>query len=197
MTSAIDSSAIIETFPIAGQDNDSQGFRNNFAATQLGLATAAQEITRLQARTLKAADLESENGTAVVNDLLGSTISNGKYKQFNGQYFPAGTLTGTQNINLNNGPMQKVILSGNSILNFINWPDSGEYSVIRLMITGNNTGTFTVNFTSENSGIMWKAITFSTPITITSNNNYHLVEAFTYDGGFSVFINKLAEYSND
>lgn len=59
MTSAIDSDAIIDTFPVAGKDNDSQGFRDNFSATKLGLATAAEEIGRLQSRTLKAADRKS------------------------------------------------------------------------------------------------------------------------------------------
>jgi hypothetical protein len=197
MTSAIDSQAIIDTFPVAGKDNDSQGFRDNFAATRLGLSVASTEISRLQERTLKAADLSSTNGTPVVNDLLGSTISNGLYKQFNGVYYNAGTISGTQNVNLNNGPIQRITISGNSILNFINWPSSGQHSTVRLMIIGNQQGSFTVNFTSENSGIVWKATTFSTPITVTSNNNYQLIEAFTYDDGTNVFINKLAEYSND
>jgi mannose/fructose-specific phosphotransferase system component IIA len=197
MTSAIDSDAIIDTFPVAGKDNDSQGFRDNFSATKLGLATAAEEIGRLQSRTLKAADLSSENGTAVVNDLLGSTISNGLYKQFNGVYSNAGTISSTQNINLDNGPIQKVTISGNSILNFINWPDSGQYSTIQLMIIGNQQGTWTVNFTSEDSGTIWKSTTFTIPLSVTTNNNFHLIEAFTYDKGTTVFINKLAEYSSD
>jgi hypothetical protein len=197
MTSAINYSAIITTFPVAGKDNDSQGFRDNFAATQLGLSTAKDEITKLQTRTLKAADLTSENGSPVVNDLLGSTISNGLYKQFNGVYYNAGTLNGSQNINLNYGPIQKITISGNSILNFTNWPSSGQHSTIRLMIIGNQLGSWTVNFTSENVQNVWKATTFSMPITVTSNNNYQLIEAFTFDDGTNVFINKIAEYSID
>jgi hypothetical protein len=196
MTSAINSSAIIETFPVAGKDNDSQGFRDNFAATRLGLSVAKSEIDALQSRAVLKADLAT--GTLpVVNDLLGSTISNGLYKQFNGVFYNAGTLSGTQNINLNNGPIQKITISGNAILNFINWPVSGQHSSIRLMVIGNQQGSYTVNFTTENSGIIWKAITFSIPFTVTSNNNYQLIEAFTWDDGTSVFINKLAEYSND
>jgi hypothetical protein len=65
------------------------------------------------------------------------------------------------------------------------------------MIIGNQQGSYTVNFTSENSGIIWKAITFSAPITVTSNNNYQLIEAFTFDDGTNVFVNKLSEYSQD
>jgi hypothetical protein len=196
MTSAINYSAIIETFPVAGKDNDSQGFRDNFAATRLGLSVAKSEIDALQSRAVLKADLAT--GTLpVVNDMLGSTISNGLYKQFNGVFYNAGTLNGTQNVNLNNGPVQRITISGNAILNFINWPTSGQHASIRLMIIGNQQGSFTVNFTTENSGIIWKAITFSTPITVTSNNNYQMIEAFTWDDGTNVFINKLAEYSND
>lgn len=196
MTSAINYSAIIETFPVAGKDNDSQGFRDNFAATRLGLSVAKSEIDALQSRAVLKADLAT--GTLpVVNDMLGSTISNGLYKQFNGVFYNAGTLNGTQNVNLNNGPVQRITISGNAILNFINWPASGQHASIRLMIIGNQQGSFTVNFTTENSGIIWKAITFSTPITVTSNNNYQMIEAFTWDDGTNVFINKLAEYSAD
>jgi len=201
MTSAINHSAIIETFPVAGRDNDSQGFRDNFAATRLGLSVAAGEIDRLQSRTLKAADLTSTNGTPVVNDLLGSTISNGLYKQFNGVFYNAGTITGTQNVNLNNGPIQKITISGNSILNFINWPASGQHSTVRLMIIGNQQGSYTVTFTSENSGIIWRTTTLpvypAPAITVTSNNNYQLIEAFTWDDGTNVFVSKLSEYSLD
>ncbi len=37
------------TFPIAGQDNSSQGFRDNFTATKNNFTTASTEITDLQA----------------------------------------------------------------------------------------------------------------------------------------------------
>ena len=194
--STINTNPINVNYPVPGVNNNSQGFRDNFAATRLGLSVAKSEIDALQSRAVLKADLAT--GTLpVVNDMLGSTISNGLYKQFNGVFYNAGTLNGTQNVNLNNGPVQRITISGNAILNFINWPASGQHASIRLMIIGNQQGSFTVNFTTENSGIIWKAITFSTPITVTSNNNYQMIEAFTWDDGTNVFINKLAEYSAD
>ena len=45
MTSAINYSTINTQYPVAGVDNNSQGFRDNFAAIQAGLATAYTEIT--------------------------------------------------------------------------------------------------------------------------------------------------------
>ena len=50
MTSQIVSATIDENYPIAGQDNDSQGFRDNFSIIKTGLATAASEPTTLMER---------------------------------------------------------------------------------------------------------------------------------------------------
>jgi hypothetical protein len=197
MTSAINYSAIITTFPVAGKDNDSQGFRDNFSATSLGLSVAKQEITALQTNVVLKADLAT--GTEPVdNDMLGSIISNGLYKQFNGFYFNAGTLPpGSQDINLDSGPIQRITISGNATLRFTNWPDAGSHSTIRLMIIGNQQNSYTVNFTTENSGIVWKAAGFSGSITVGANNQYQLIEAFTYDKGTNIFMNKLAVYSSN
>jgi hypothetical protein len=49
MPSLINPNNIDITYPIAGQDNDTQGFRNNFQSIQNNLYTASQEITTLQA----------------------------------------------------------------------------------------------------------------------------------------------------
>lgn len=48
MASQINATNIDITYPVAGQDNDTQGFRTNFTNIQNNLATAASEITALQ-----------------------------------------------------------------------------------------------------------------------------------------------------
>lgn len=48
MTSLINPTNIDGTYPIAGQDNDSQGFRDNFTNIKNNLETARIEITALQ-----------------------------------------------------------------------------------------------------------------------------------------------------
>ena len=53
MTSSINPDQINEAFPVAGQDNPSQGFRDNFSATKNNLNTAKSEITDLQSNTAK------------------------------------------------------------------------------------------------------------------------------------------------
>lgn len=48
MASTINTTNIDITYPIAGQDNDTQGFRTNFTNIRSNFITAAGEITALQ-----------------------------------------------------------------------------------------------------------------------------------------------------
>lgn len=48
MASAINPTNIDGAFPVAGQDNDSQGFRNNFTNIRNNLTIAKNEIEALQ-----------------------------------------------------------------------------------------------------------------------------------------------------
>lgn len=66
-TSAIVYSTINENYPAAGQDNDSQGFRDNFAKIKTALGTAQTEITYLNNNAVD----RTQN-----NDMLNNTISN-------------------------------------------------------------------------------------------------------------------------
>ena len=52
MASNINTSGINTSYPIAGQDNDTQGFRDNFSSIKFNFTTAAAEITALQANVL-------------------------------------------------------------------------------------------------------------------------------------------------
>jgi hypothetical protein len=48
MASNINTSSINANYPIAGQDNDTQGFRDNYSSIKYNFNTAATEITALQ-----------------------------------------------------------------------------------------------------------------------------------------------------
>ena len=55
MSSNINVTDLDITFPVAGQDNDTQGFRTNFTVIKNNLNTAATEVTNLQANVALAA----------------------------------------------------------------------------------------------------------------------------------------------
>ncbi len=121
MSSQIDNSNIDNTFPEAGKDNDSQGFRDNFSAIKTNLAYAKTEIEDLQNNVVR---------TDQDNDLGGKNLSNGNYTNFHGTSY-SQTVSGTANIDIANGSMQSFILTSNSTFTFINWPDTGIYASVR------------------------------------------------------------------
>ena len=53
MASTIDDTSIDATFPVAGQDNNSQGFRDNFNTVKSNFVAAKSEITTLQTNSAK------------------------------------------------------------------------------------------------------------------------------------------------
>lgn len=136
-SSLINFGSIDATYPVAGQDNNSQGFRDNFGSIKTGLGQASTEITALQ------------NNAAFVNaanNFGGNTITNAIYNQFYGTFTSLGTVTTNQDINLQLGPTQSVYLSGNVTLTFRNWPASGSYGTVRVFVFSDGSGVRTPAF---------------------------------------------------
>jgi len=65
MASNIDTTGIDELYPIAGVDNDSQGFRDNFANIKTNLDSASTEITALQAGVARVDGTNDFNGNVI------------------------------------------------------------------------------------------------------------------------------------
>lgn len=164
MSSNINPNNIDREFPVAGQDNDSQGFRDNFTAISAGLAVAKTEITALQTNAVLVAGLTS--GTATTNNMLGSTIYNGLYKAFYGVYFDGGSVSSSANIDLNNGPVQKFTLTGTPTLTFTNWPTSGQAGYVKVHIVSDQNGVRYPVLSTSNSGTLKYDTSFPTnPVT--------------------------------
>ena len=67
MASTINPNNIDILYPIAGQDNDTQGFRDNFRNIKNNLNTAAQEITALQGNVSLAPRINYAGGISSAN----------------------------------------------------------------------------------------------------------------------------------
>ena len=52
MASSLSPTSIDATFPVAGQDNDSQGFRDNFNQIKTDLTNAKSELEDLQSNAV-------------------------------------------------------------------------------------------------------------------------------------------------
>ena len=70
MSSNISTGGINTSYPIAGQDNDTQGFRDNFSSIKYNFTTAATEITALQANVI-AANAAISSLQSTVNTITG------------------------------------------------------------------------------------------------------------------------------
>ena len=129
--SLINFGSIDATYPVAGQDNNSQGFRDNFGAIKSGLSQASTEISALQ-----------QNSAFVnsANNFGGNVLTNAKYNQFYGTFLSLGTVNTNTDVNLLNGPFQSVYLGGNVTLTFRNWPAAGSYAVQKLFIYSDGSG---------------------------------------------------------
>ena len=136
MTSAINPNDIDGTYPIAGQDNNSQGFRDNFTNTKTNFQYAANEITDLQTNVVLKAAL---TGTTLDNDMGGSPLSNANISDFSAVAAILGTLSGTVTINYIAGHYQTVTTGGSISLAFTNFPAAGNFGVVRVQITVTST----------------------------------------------------------
>lgn len=136
MTSAINANSIDTTFPIAGQDNDSQGFRDNFSAIKTALTTAGSEITTLQG---------SSATTTANNNFGGNQIFNAEFKYNSMTTYSHGSVSGNVTLNFQNAQYQYATTAGSITLGFSNLPASGKLGVIRLEVTITNSA-HSVNF---------------------------------------------------
>lgn len=154
MTSQIVSSTIDADYPVSGQDNDSQGFRDNFTIIKDGLAVAASEITDLQTYSAK---LGNSEGTEVINDFGGNIIANARTNRLYGSVYET-TSTPTTNVSLVDGEYQNITMTGNHTLTFTDWPETERYAKLRLALKSNGAER-TITFASEGGGVLRTEIT--------------------------------------
>jgi hypothetical protein len=70
MASNIIPSNIDVTYPVAGQDNDSQGFRDNFTNISSNFSVAATEITQLQNTVFPVIVNVGVGGTSTLSNIV-------------------------------------------------------------------------------------------------------------------------------
>lgn len=136
MTSAINPNNIDGAYPVAGQDNDSQGFRDNFTNTKTNFAFAAQEITDLQNKVVLKAALTGAN---LDNDMGGSSLFNAVFRDNAESVTALGVVSGSQTINFSSAPYYTLTTAGTVTLAFSNFPAAGQCGRVRLKITVDST----------------------------------------------------------
>ena len=136
--SNINPQSIDGTYPIAGQDNNSQGFRDNFTNTVNNFTFAAAELTDLQNNAVLKAALGSAGQTGTpTNDMNYAYLTHPQIKgAVETKNAIGNVISGSFSVDWATGHFQTVDLVGNSaILNFsTNWPTTNLYTRLRLQV---------------------------------------------------------------
>lgn len=188
MASSINTNNIDGTFPVAGQDNSSQGFRDNFTNLKTNLGYAKTEIEDLQSKVVLK---DALTGTTLDNDMDGNAIYNVELNRVAKTRNTIGSQTGTFTINWESGAYQTFSTTGSVTLGFQNWPATGKFAELDLMITiGNTSHTVTMpaavsHGTDGIPGMAGSVINFS------AVGNY-LFRLSTEDNGTTITIQLLS-----
>ncbi len=117
--SLINPNNINGNFPVFGQDNPTQGFRDNFTNIKNNLNFARQEIEDLQSKAVLKTAL---SGTTLDNNLQGAVLSNPQLKAYTVSYYDLGEQAGNVTVDFDVGNFQKISTTGDINLSLSNWP---------------------------------------------------------------------------
>jgi hypothetical protein len=198
MTSAINPNNIDGTYPVAGQDNNSQGFRDNFTNIKTNFQFAEDEITDLQNNVVLKSAL---SGTTLDNDMLGSVLSNAELNDMGYTRLALGTTGGSVTINYAVGMYQTMTTNASTSLAFTNFPPAGVAGEVYFQITVASTAhTLTLPAAvslglSGIQGISGQVITFGATGTynfrFTSNDGGTTVTVYDLNRPLNVYTNPL------
>jgi len=189
MSSNINPNNIDGTYPVAGQDNNSQGFRDNFTNTKTNFQYAETEITDLQNNAILKSALA---GTTLDNNMGGSSVTDGVIADFGLTRIALGTLSGSVPVNYASGHFQTVTTGGSISLAFSNFPPSGVTGIVYVQVSVSSTAytlTLPVSVSINAAGI--QGLNASTNVITFASTGTYLFQFITSDGGASVTVNEV------
>jgi len=195
LTSLINFAAINENFPVAGQDNDTQVFRDNFDTIKTNFSAAKTEITDLQDN---AARTDQDND--FLYNVVGSLTLQDAYLRK--KDYGAAIVAGTQDISFKQAMYHVVKFGANTSLTFSEFPTGavdvtglGQIGKATLELYGNDNVTpRTITFTTSGGTVLKKSPGFPGSVTVTSTTNPVIIEVWQHSATV-IFLNYLGLYS--
>jgi hypothetical protein len=197
MASQINPNDIDGAYPVAGQDNNSQGFRDNFTNTKTNFGYAAGEITDLQNNVILKSAL---TGTTLDNNMGGSLLVDATMQDFGATRVAIGTVLGSQTVNYASGHYQTITTSGSVSLAFSNFPPSGTQGWVIVRVTVSSTAhTLTlpaaVGTGSSAASVLGIQGISSNVISFNETGTYEF-QFHTEDGGTTIYLSELTRPRN-
>lgn len=195
MTSNVNYTSINENFPVPGEDNDTQVFRDNFDTIKNSLRAAQEEITDLQANSAR---------TDTDVDFQGNIVSRAVLDRVDLRRHPKAFLnadTTQYTIDYEYGHYQSIQFEANMSVIFQNFPDNATavsdkgVGKVTLELYGDGS-TRTVTFLlSEGLSIRAKNWPESGPfITVTSATEPVIIEVWKHSPDY-IFMNYLGQFT--
>lgn len=183
---------IDEEFPIAGQDNDSQGFRDNFSEIKQALENTNLELTDLLTNSARLDNTNNFNGNEISNAVMLGVAHEVGRKTIStaGNNSEANTISWDQG-----GDYHVLTVTGASTITLSGWSDTDTVSKMRIVLATNG-GTHDVTFSTTGSvrvGPTWPTQTKT--ITVDSSTAPIIVDAWTSDGGTIVYLDYIGKFT--
>lgn len=196
MASNINDTGVNADYPIAGQDNDSQGFRDNFGVIKSNFIAAKAEIESLQSSTAQGVSYNSGTGT---NDFLNSNLQGANFINTTEAHYAGGQVSASQNVNLSSGFYQEFTVAADVSLTLSSWnDDAGKAGRVRLFIKNDGVQR-TITFQSNagagtiKTGPNWPTGD-NTAIIDVPNTRTYVFEFISFDSGANVYAEYLGIY---
>ncbi len=193
MTSLINFAAINENFPVAGQDNDTQVFRDNFDTIKTNFSAAKTEIEDLQdnvARTDVDSDFNYNVATAI-------TLQDAYFRK---KDYGATIVVGTQEVSFKQAMYHIIKFGTNCAIELKEFPTTavdvtglGQVGKATLELYGDGTAR-TITFTVTGSTVLKKSLGFPGSLTVTSATNPVIIEVWQHSEAI-IFLKYLDVYS--
>lgn len=190
MTSQINYAAINENFPVAGQDNDTQVFRDNFDTIKTGLRYANTEITDLQTYVVR---IDKDNN---FNEHY---VSRAVFRDNRNSIFNGGVILVPISIDYSVGNYQIYRFGANVQIGFLSFPDNetvpAGVSKVTLELYGDGTSR-TISLDPSNN-VTYKKKNWPTSnntFTVQSTTTPVIIEVWKYQDS-TTFVNYLGEFA--
>jgi hypothetical protein len=192
MASSINPYNINGNYPVAGQDNDSQGFRDNFTNTRNNLVFTKSEIEDLQNKVLLKSPLAGGSfSDPGFNNLDGAKVTKAQLKgwfETKVLHEPAGS---SVNIDFSEGNFHTIETSAAATLTFSSFPSTG-WGKLTLYVDVTNVA-HTLTFPAGVVEGIEKIRGFDGVDTIEfDSTGIYVFELASLDAGASFFINELS-----
>jgi hypothetical protein len=196
MTSQVNPNNIDGTYPVAGQDNDSQGFRDNFTNIRNNFTYVKAEIEDMQNKAVFKSALSN---TTLENDLLGNAIVGASLTGYRETYNNIGAVGDAFTVDFALGNFQKITIAspGAAIVSF-NFPSNAANQNAKIVLWVNVStpgysltvpGAVSLGDKDTIAGMVGNTITFSA-IELANTNDYFF-EFSTVDYGTTIAIKDL------